>query len=144
MAETPVKGADELAPAVAVKSRDPLSNEARKQVSREATKAAVARELMEASIITRMISAYKLEQYGWGAYLFKPSKPQAHIQWMLCIETPGGPLCWRIWRDKEDPDATEMALVEHIKDRREHGPKNYEAGDKLALLLLLSTEGWIK
>ena len=113
---------------------DYLSNEARKQVSREATKAAVARELMLASILTRF----------WPSYLFKPMKPQLHVQYMLCIETPAGPICWRLWRDKDDENDTEMPLFEHIKDRREKGPVNYQAGDKEALLLLLSMEGWDK
>ena len=120
MAETP----DTPAP---VKGRDPLSNEARKQVSREATKAAVARELMLVSILTRI----------WPAYLFHPAKEQINLQYMVCLKTPAGPICWRLHE-------SELELFEHITDRREKGPVNYQYGDKVALLLLLSTEGWSK
>lgn len=122
---------------------DYLSNEARKLASREATKAAVARELMAWSIFSRVIlSTRSLQDAGWGAYLFKPAKEQLHLTYMLCIETPAGPLCWRLRHDHENPDDSEMPLFDHITDRREKGPINYQAGDKEALLLLLSTEGF--
>lgn len=106
---------------------DYLSNDARKLAAREATKAAVARELMLASILTRV----------WPAYLFKPIKVQVNLPAMLCLETPAGPICWRLGID-------ELELFTHIQDRREDGPEGYEVGDKEARLLLLSTEGWDK
>jgi hypothetical protein len=104
---------------------DYLSASARKDAARQATKAAVARELMLVSILTRF----------WPAYLFHPTKEQINLPYMICLETPAGPICWRVGTD-------ELELFAHIKRRLQTGPEHYQSGDKEALLVLLSTEGW--
>src|SRR6478752_4348138 len=100
------------------KKPDPLSATARKDAAREATKAAVSRELMWASIGSRI----------WPSYLFKPRQEQQNFPALVCIESPAGCIVYRLSLD-------ELDLFEHITDRRQEGPTDYEAGDKVIALL---------
>ena len=102
---------------------DYLSATARKEVSREATKAAVSRELMLVSILSRL----------WpGSHVCAPLKPQARLRYLVCLHSPAGSLLWRFDDDERD-------LFEHLPHSDNHAA-DYKAGDKEALLLLLATD----
>ena len=101
---------------------DPLTNEQRKQQARSATKRAITREMLWAAIGTQW----------WPSYLFPPRIPQKNSPWMLCIESPAGPIVYRLWDD-------DRPLFEHL-ERRERGPEHYQTGDKDITLLALATE----
>lgn len=84
---------------------------------------AVTRELLWAAIGARV----------WPAYLAKPRIEQANFPFILCIDSPAGPIVYRV-------SAEELPLFDRL-ERRESGP-DYESGDKMAALLLLASDGW--
>ena len=106
-------------------SRLPLPATVQRDSAREAKRAAMAREVMWVAIGSRI----------WPTYLFRPSKPQPSFPVMVCIQSPAGDICYRLTED-------ELSLFEHVTDRREVGPKDYAADDKIAALLHLASEGW--
>lgn len=102
---------------------DHMSASARKDASREATKAAIGRELMLVSILSRL----------WpGSHICEPRTPQKNLPFMVCLHSPAGPMLWRFSLQEE-------ALFAHLgKPTENHA--DYQAGDKEALLLMLATE----
>lgn len=109
---------------MAIMSRDWSATE-KALASREATKAAVARELMLVSCLSRV----------WPAHLCQPLKPQPLLKRLVCLHTPGGRLVWRLSDD-------ELPLFSHLQDAPNDAPKDTGATGKLAVLLTLATEGW--
>lgn len=93
----------------------------RAEVARSVTKRSMARELMAISIISRF----------WPSHLAPPRKPQANFSWIVCVHSPAGQLVWRVLDE-------ELPLFAHLKRGENHG-KDYQGGDKDALMLLLAT-----
>jgi len=109
---------------MAIMSREYTATEL-KERSREVTKAAVARELMLVSCLSRF----------WPAHLCEPSKPQPTFKRLVCLHTPAGHLVWRVSDD-------ELPLFAHLDLQANDAPKAMGSTDKLATLLLMATEGW--
>ena len=94
------------------------------EAARAVTQRSITRELMLVSVLSRI----------WPAHLCEPRTPQVSFPYLVCLHSPAGPLLWRL-REEERP------LFAHLEDGANHA-KDYTAGDKEALLLLLGTEGW--
>lgn len=82
------------------------------------------RELLLVAVLSRV----------WPAHLAPPRKPQQMFPFIVCLHSPAGHLVWRVSEE-------ELSLFDHL-ERRANDAKDYTAGDKMALLLLLATEGW--
>ena len=97
---------------------------ARAEAARESTKTAMSREICWVAIGSRI----------WPSYLFLPRATQPNFPALVCIESPAGPMVYRVAAD-------ELTLFDHL-ERRQDGPTTYIAGDKMIALLHLATEGW--
>ena len=111
---------------MAIMARDwtKVSATHRMQSSREVTKAAVGRELMLVSILSRFLPAH----------LCEPLKPQPILKRLVCLHTAAGPLVWRVSDE-------EMPLFAHLELSANDAPE-MGSTDKLAALLTMATEGW--
>ena len=93
--------------------------------SRQATKAAIGRELMYASILARI----------WPAHLMPPRQTSdKRFVAILCIETPAGEIVYRLTDE-------ELPVFSHLEERPIHGG-DHTAVTKEGILLALATEGW--
>ncbi len=90
--------------------------------------------ILKRSVIDRELVLVAVLSRVWPSHLAPPLKPQVTFKWIVCVHSPAGFLVWRV-SDEELP------LFDHL-ERRENDAVDYVAGDKLALLLLLATEGW--
>ncbi len=97
--------------------------------SREATKAAIARELLYAGILARI----------WPAFVIllpmgkteKAEAWRAKFPYILCIESPAGWLAWKL-----DPE--EYIAFDYLPKRKHNGER---VTDRVPTLQALS-EGW--
>ena len=69
---------------------NPLSATARAERSREATKAAAARELLYGGTLARI----------WPAYTTNDKRDNPAFPRLLCVESPAGLLTWRLAEDE--------------------------------------------
>lgn len=101
-----------------------LSATERAARSREATKAAIARELLYVGILARL----------WPSYVTDAVKPEQnpHLPYLLVVETPAGTIVWRL-------TAEEVAFFDHLPIRQNDG---FQADDKIGVLYALAAEGW--
>ena len=95
----------------------------RAERSRQATKAATARELCYAGILARV----------WPSYITEPIKPQPHFPFLLCVESPAGLLVWRLSDE-------EVVMFQYLPCRKNDGRK---AEEKVPALLSLAADGWL-
>lgn len=93
--------------------------------ARNATKAALNRELVLVSILSRL----------WTAHLCPPLKADTRFPWLVCLHTPAGPLVWRVSDE-------EVALFGHLDRSANDAPADSSPLDKMATLLLMASEGW--
>lgn len=107
-----------------------LSATARAERSREATKQAMARDLLYAAILARI----------WPAVVMKPDpdgksdsvkRGLVEFPYILAIDSPAGWLTWKL-----SPDEYEM--FDWVPKREHHGET---VTDKLPALTLLATDG---
>lgn len=103
-----------------MKAGEKLSATARAERSREATKAAIARELLYAGILARI----------WPAYVAH-SVVNTGFPYLLCVDSPAGTLRWRL-SDEE----REMFDWVNVTDWNGEKPV-----DRTAVLLALATDG---
>lgn len=95
----------------------------RAERSRDATKRAIARELMMACILARV----------WPSYLTTPRYVNAEYPLLLCVSSPSGLLVWRV-------SLEERPLVEDwlpLRARTTEMPV-----DRLPILQALAENGW--
>ncbi len=89
---------------------------------------------LKRSVIDRELVLVAVLSRVWPSHLAPPLKPQQTFKWIVCIHSPAGPMVWRVSDE-------ELSLFDHL-ERSANDAKDYTAGDKLALLLLLASEGW--
>ncbi len=99
-----------------------VSASARAERSREATKAAITRELLYAGVLSRL----------WPAYLTQPCRDNPVFPWLLCVESPIGVIVWRLTEE-------ERPFFEWITDYRTNTGER--AHDRIAILMALSADG---
>lgn len=113
-----------------MKRGETLSATARAERAREATKAAIARDLLYAGILARM----------WPSYVMKPEpngQSERNEYWLrafpyiLAVESPAGWLSWRL-----SPE--EYEAFDWVPMRAHAGEK---VTDRTATLLALATDG---
>lgn len=109
-----------------MKRGETLSATARAERSREATKAAIARELLYASILARL----------WPAYLCEVHGINEDFPYLLCVQAPSGDrLTWRL--SPEEYTAFEWLGPVHSNSGE-------RAKDRTDVLLALATDGsWV-
>jgi hypothetical protein len=99
-----------------------LSATARAERSRATTRAATARELLYAGVLSRV----------WPAYLTAPVKPNDGYPWLLCVESPVGVIVWRLAIDERE-------FFEWVTEERPNAGER--AHDRTAILMALSADG---
>lgn len=106
-----------------MKLHSKLSATARAERSREATKQAIARELLYAGILARM----------WPAYVATgdPKRVNADFPYILCVDSPAGTLRWRLSEEERE-------MFDWIDVTDWNGEKPV---DRTATLLALATDG---
>ena len=97
---------------------NPLSATARAERSREATKAAAARELLYGGTLARI----------WPAYTTNVRRPNPEYPYLLCVESPAGLLTWRLSED-------EAVFFEWLPNRQNTGEL---AADRTPILMALA------
>ena len=93
----------------------------RMESARAVKSEALAREVCYARILARI----------WPAFIMRPSAVQQNAPLVCVIETPAGPLFYRIF-------AAEQELFADLPVRDNDG----RMSDKLAILLALASDGW--
>lgn len=96
----------------------------RMEHARSVKQESLTRETCLASILSRF----------WPSFVTKPNRPNEEFPLMLVIETPAGPLVYRVHVD-------ELPIVSHLEQRNIDAPP-YTSAQKMAVLTLLATEGF--
>ena len=102
--------------------RRPSSATERMQSARTVKQQAVTRDMCWAAIASRV----------WPARLMPPRIPQQSFPYVLIIDTPAGPISYRVRTD-------ETTLFEHLTVTENDGVLTE---DKDAVLLALALNGW--
>lgn len=101
-----------------------LTSTEKMDAARAATQDARVRETAYAAILARI----------WPSQIGHPRREDALFPHMLLIESPAGPLTYRLSDD-------DLGGFEHVPRSREEITANTQIG-KLTVLLHLATEGW--
>ncbi len=96
----------------------------RMESARAVKQESLTRETCLAAILSRI----------WPAFVTKPNRPNDEFPLLMVIETPAGPLVYRVHID-------ELPIVAHLPTRQIDAPP-YTTAQKIATLTLLATEGW--
>jgi hypothetical protein len=105
-----------------VRKGETISATSRAERSRETTRAATARELLYAGVLSRV----------WPSYLTVPRRPNADYPWLLCVESPVGVIVWRLATDERE-------FFEWVTEERPNAGER--AHDRTAILMALSADG---
>lgn len=114
-----------------MKRGEVLSATARAEKSRQATKNAIARELLYAGILARLWPAFVMAPDPEKLQSEREKRYLREYPYILAIESPAGWLAWRL--SPEEHEAFEWVPT------REHQGEKVE--DRTAVLLALATDG---
>lgn len=106
-------------------NRADMSATARAEAARRTTKDAITRELLLVAVLSRCP--------GFHGYVARPARPNDEYQWLVILETPAGPLAWRL-------TALDVPLFEHLGEPQDR-VSAVQATDKTAVLMWLAMEG---